>query len=817
MSVAVLQSVGWDVAQWTPIIQDKQFDDWLIPVPSEKQQLRARQITGNQIAQLEDIWRSNPEMTLEDLERPGMTEEPDPVLLQYTDGYHYQNTFAPLVQMESEEDRRLREMQRKEGIRVTWGQSMGRKHLAQFVYNSNAHSIRMNPGDHLKLSVNASLSKEVSVFQWASVGVVTRIDEGSITLELEEKEAPTDMTDSFCVEMMWNPTTFKRMQSALKSFAVDQTSVSAYLYHLLLGHQIDPQAIRVKLPSKFSAPRLPELNHSQVTAVRSVLQRPLSLIQGPPGTGKTVTSATIVYHLSRQGQGQVLVVAPSNVAVDQLTEKIDQTGLKVVRLAAKARESTDSNIDHLTLHRMVEAFARKAGGALQKLQRLKDELGELSTQDGKKYKKACAKVERDLLSAADVICTTCAGAGDPRMTQIRFRQVLIDEATQATEPECLIPIVKGTKQLVLVGDHCQLGPVVVSKAAAKAALTQSLFERLIMLGIRPIRLEVQYRMHPALSEFPSNTFYEGTLQNGVSETQRILPELEMFWPHPAKPTFFYICQGMEESSASGTSYLNRAEASLVEKMVTHFLNCGIEPDQIGVITPYEGQRSYLVEHMPRSGALSGELYGAVEVASVDSFQGREKDLIILSCVRSNKHQGIGFLSDPRRLNVSLTRAKYGTIIVGDPQLLAKQTLWNNLLTHYKDSECLVEGPLTNLKHSSMRFPAPRKYVNPRYQLYLGAHNPMDSEIDPDDPMYGNIMRAAGANGAGGAGMQHNMPQYGTGMMYADMMNVYGGSGGNGGYGGYDDVRSQTFTADHHGVDDIRSQHGMSTHGRGGRP
>jgi len=115
-----------------------------------------------------------------------------------------------------------------------------------------------------------------------------------------------------------------------------------------------------------------------------------------------------------------------------------------------------------------------------------------------------------------VICCTCVGAGDPRLSKFQFKSILIDESTQATEPECMVPVILGAKQLILVGDHCQLGPVVMCKKAARAGLSQSLFERLVVLGIRPIRLQVQYRMHPALSAFPSNIFYDGSLQNGVT-------------------------------------------------------------------------------------------------------------------------------------------------------------------------------------------------------------------------------------------------------------------------------------------------------------
>ncbi len=192
------------------------------------------------------------------------------------------------------------------------------------------------------------------------------------------------------------------------------------------------------------------------------------------------------------------------------------------------------------------------------------------------------------------------------------------------------------------------------------------------------------------------------------------PGLDFPWPAVSKPMFFYNCLGQEEISSSGTSYLNRTEAAMCEKVVTWFLQAGVVSWQIGVITPYEGQRAYLVNYMQRNGPLRTQLYKDIEVASVDSFQGREKDYIILSCVRSNEHQGIGFLNDARRLNVALTRARLGLVILGNPKVLSKQPLWNNLIVHFKDNGCLVEGPLNNLKQSLVHFPKPRKYHPDRY-------------------------------------------------------------------------------------------------------
>lgn len=467
-----------------------------------------------------------------------------------------------------------------------------------------------------------------------------------------------------------------------------------------------------------------------------------------------MTSATLVYHLTRQNMGQVLVTAPSNVAVDQLTEKIAATGLRVVRLASKTREATVSSVDHLCLHVMTPLAA---GDEFNKLQRLKNEVGELTERDQKKYRALRNRTEREILQAADVICCTCVGAGDPRLKNFRFRQVVIDEATQAIEAEALIPLSMGAKQIVFVGDHCQLGPVVMCKAAAKAGLTQSMFERLVLIGIRPIRLQVQYRMHPILSEFPSNMFYEGSLQNGVTESDRQLRHMpgytgkdEFPWPIKSKPMFFWGINGMEEISASGTSYLNRTEASYIEKIVTHLLKMGVESSQIGVITPYDGQKKYVQEHMRRSGSLAASVYEAIEVNSVDAFQGREKEIILVSCVRSSETQGIGFLSDPRRLNVALTRARLGLVLLGNPRVLSKNPLWAALLLHFKEHETLVEGPLNNLQQSFMTFARPRRNIksDQRYAFTALARGGWDGRWE--DRFHGGYRSAPGlGNGAGG--------------------------------------------------------------------
>ncbi|KAH9824487.1 regulator of nonsense transcripts 1 [Teratosphaeria destructans] len=753
------KDMNWDTSKWQPLIEDRTFLSWLVSVPTDQEQMRARHLAPQVIARLEEMWKDNSSATIRDLESgaAGLDDEPAPVLLRYDDAYQYQNVFGPLVKIEADYDRKLKEAQSQDNLIVRWDFGLNNKHLASFVLPKlELGDVKLAVGDEMRLRYTGELRPH-----WEGVGYVIKIPNNQsdeVTIELRSRNegkgsggVPTECTHNFTADYVWKATSFDRMQHAMKTFAIDEMSVSGYIFHRLLGHEVAAAPMKVNMPRKFSVPNLPDLNGSQINAVKNVLQRPLSLIQGPPGTGKTVTSATIIYHLSKINGGQTLVCAPSNVAVDQLCERIHRTGLKCVRVTAKSREDVESPVAFLSLHRQVQM--NDTNVELNKLNQLKAELGELSSQDEKKFKTLTRAAEREILQNADVICCTCVGAGDPRLSKLKFRTVLIDESTQSAEPECMIPLVLGCKQVVLVGDHQQLGPVIMNKKAAKAGLNQSLFERLVILGCAPIRLQVQYRMHPCLSEFPSNMFYEGSLQNGITMHERQLKNLDFPWPVADNPMMFWSNLGNEEISASGTSYLNRTEAQNVEKIVTRFFKAGIKPEQIGIITPYEGQRSYVVSSMQQTGTFRKEVYKEVEVASVDAFQGREKDFIVLSCVRSNDHQGIGFLSDPRRLNVALTRAKYGLVILGNPKVLSKHPLWHYLLLHFKDRNCLVEGPLTNLQTSLLQFSKPKMgYRGPqRYQMaYQHANHMAHAMSGPPNGRGTNGRQAGPATNADGS-------------------------------------------------------------------
>jgi regulator of nonsense transcripts 1 len=711
----------FEKSNWKPLINDKKIMEWIIPTPNENEMRLVGRINIRNMSKMEDKWEKEKLQVSE--EKPKFLGNfLKAVKLCYNDGQDYLDTFEPLISAEEEYDRKLKEAQRKNNIKTNFYKS-GKRVIARFVYPREDNEIKLVPGDELKI-IDPRTNN-----QYRGFIVKMEIDD-EVHLELEKCDRM--LADGmFTVEFVWKGTSFRRMLDGIYALVNDESSVSSYIYYKLLGHSVEEKKTNYNhLPKDLTVKGLPELNYFQTLGIKKALQTPLFLIQGPPGTGKTVTSAAIVYHLVQAKAGKVLVCAPSNIAADQLAEKIAKTGVKVARVCAKSRESISTRVEHLSLHNQIRDLPFKEYKRLFDLIKLKEEIGELKKEDHETYKKLKNRAENDVLAYTEVVVTTCIASFDKRLNNYRFPIVLVDEATQSCESECLLPLLRGAKHVILVGDHCQLGPVVLCKNAAKAGLKISLFERLVKLKIKPHMLQVQYRMHPKLSEFPSNTFYNGNLQNGVSSEERVHYSVNFPWPNPHKPMFFYHIAGQEEFSASGTSYLNRREAEFIEKVVTALLKSSVKPEQIGIITPYEGQRCYIVSHMLKNGSVNTNLYKEIEVASVDSFQGREKDYIILSCVRSNDHNGIGFLNDPRRLNVALTRARYGLTVVGNALALSKHQLWNNLLYHFKSNSLLVEGSLNGFRELMISLRTPQRYI-PEKQCFESQLNSTVENLSVD--------------------------------------------------------------------------------------
>lgn len=286
--------MNWDQEQWKPLIADRCFLPWLVKIPTEQEQLRARQINAATINKLEELWKENVEASISDLEKPGVDKEPSQVQLRYDDGYQYQNIFGPLVKLEADYDKRLKESQTQENIEVRWDTGLNKKAIAYFTLAKNDSDMKLMHGDELRLRYVGELHES-----WASVGHVIKVPDNfgeDIGLEMKHtSNPPTKCSSNFVVDFIWKGTSFDRMQQALRKFAVDDNSMSNFIYSRLLGHSgTDDVTFRINnAPKHFSAPNLPDLNRSQVYAVKHAIQRPLSLIQGPPGNFNFFFQASI--------------------------------------------------------------------------------------------------------------------------------------------------------------------------------------------------------------------------------------------------------------------------------------------------------------------------------------------------------------------------------------------------------------------------------------------------------------------------------------------------------------------------------------------
>jgi len=294
-----------------------------------------------------------------------------------------------------------------------------------------------------------------------------------------------------------------------------------------------------------------------------------------------------------------------------------------------------------------------------------------------------AKMAKQKLAEAEVICATCIGSGSDMLSQLRFHTVLIDECTQATETSVLVAIAQGCQQLVLVGDHCQLPPTVVSEEAQRRGLAVSLFSRFASQGVRPVLLDTQYRMHPSIAQFPSDAFYAGQLKSGVRPCDREAPQ-GFNWPDRRLPVAF-TNSGTHRNAPegrSGTSYINEKEARQVISAAVALVRGGSLPGgvmDIGVITPYSGQSRFIKRQIYETPALR-EVLDGIEISTVDGFQGREKEVIIFSAVRSNDEGKVGFTGDWRRMNVAFTRPKRGLIVYGNRRTLSMDRVWNSWIS-----------------------------------------------------------------------------------------------------------------------------------------
>ena len=419
------------------------------------------------------------------------------------------------------------------------------------------------------------------------------------------------------------------------------------------------------------------LNKCQTIALENIFNNPLNLIQGPPGTGKTFLSSFIIYNIfknRKEKDNKILVCAPSNSASDNISSylirinNMTNNQMKILRIYAKTREyiQVNKDIEKISLHKLLK-------------QKLGDNLEDFD-------KSEIEKETKKIINAHDIIISTCSTSGDDRIKNENFPFVLIDEATQCCELEAMIPIVHGCSHLTLIGDQKQLGPIVLHPQAEKYGMNVSLFERMLKLYPQLFTmLTIQYRMHPEILKFPSEQFYENKIENksNLINERKLSEEFNksMKWPIKDIPLLFIHCEGKEKIITGSKSKYNEDEANLVVLYIERLVQLGINLNDIGVITPYIAQIEKIKSLLKEKKVIN---INNLKISSVDGFQGGEKKFIILNNVRSNEGNNIGFLKDYRRLNVSITRAINGMIVIGNAKCLYhEQSVWKNFINYYQ--------------------------------------------------------------------------------------------------------------------------------------
>ncbi|CZS99007.1 related to NAM7-nonsense-mediated mRNA decay protein (RdRP) [Rhynchosporium agropyri] len=407
------------------------------------------------------------------------------------------------------------------------------------------------------------------------------------------------------------------------------------------------------------------LNTSQNAAVRATILHPLTCLWGPPGTGKTYTIVQIIKQLQANSETQrILVTAPTHNAVDNVMRRyMNET---------KSERSTTIRVS-TDVRKVAEDLRKYTCDAM---------LGKELNSNYSARNKA-----RDQIKKARLIFTTCIGSGLGLLRSEKFDTVIIDEASQQTEPASLVPLTKGCRKAILVGDHVQLGAT-VQPYAILTSYEVSLFERLytqaipddgIVLGLSKVMLDTQYRMHEDICKFSSDEFYGGKLLTGIPKSTRPVPESRFPWPsrdEAAQRTIFLECSSLEDLGRKSKSNAGQADAChTICKLLNALPLSGKEPSIaqdhtarppfIAVLTPYSRQAELLKSKL--------SVFSNVEVSSIDGFQGREADIVIFVTVRCNMKGEIGFLKDLKRMNVALTRAKTGVIVVGNRSTLTTGT------------------------------------------------------------------------------------------------------------------------------------------------
>ncbi len=510
-------------------------------------------------------------------------------------------------------------------------------------------------------------------------GVVARRSRGRVAVAFDEPPPDWAVDGRVVLELEPSPVTWERLSAGLRRMAGEE------------GRRWRP-LLTGTAPRFEPRPRGPELPCALNQEQRAALDLAdraldLALVHGPPGTGKTTVLVEVIRRAVARGE-RVLACAPSNLAVDNLLERLLAAGLDGVRVGHPARV-LESLLDHTLEARteahersriaaglVAEALALRRSASRRKQRRGPGRFSEARVAEREarallaEARELEARAQAEVLDAAPVVLATLTGLSGAGLAGRRFPLAVVDEATQAVEPAAWLALLRADRA-VLAGDHLQLPPTVLSAAAQQGGLGISLFERLVALHGDAVKVTLteQHRMNEAIMRFPSEALYGGALRAHPAVAHHALDGAPL-------EVIDTSGRGFEEATPEGSdSRENEGEARLCAAEVERVLALGVAPADVAVISPYDGQVQRL------RALLAARVEQGLEVDTVDGFQGREKEAVVVSLTRANQAGEVGFLADVRRMNVALTRARKKLVVVGDGATVARHPFYERFLQH----------------------------------------------------------------------------------------------------------------------------------------